>query len=146
MDRRELVRPAVAAIAALRERDDELDKLLDQSWRRLAASYALLWRCPITPSTLIGRRNDGATALASPLQSFSGWRLWLDCTSCRLPRIMLVDDLILRLGRTCMLSSVMSRLRCYRCGKAPGWVQLAEVSSARKDRLARVVQLVGTIC
>ena len=132
-------------VAASRERDDELDKLLSQSWRRLAASYDLLWRRPITLSTLVSRRNDGVTALASSLQAFSGWRLWIDCTSCRLPRIVRVEDLILRLGRTCVLSDAMSRLRCYRCGKAPGWVRMADTSSARQGRPARVVQLVGTI-
>jgi hypothetical protein len=132
-------------VVVSRERGDELDKLLDQSWRRLAVSYELLWRCPITLGTFVVRKNDGATALASPLQAFSGWRLWLDCASCRLPRIVRVDDLIRRYGHTCALSYAMDRLRCDRCRKAPDWVRLADLSSARKGRQARAVQLVGTI-
>lgn len=68
---------------------------------------------------------DAPAALARPLAEFGGWRLHIDCPSCRLLVQLSCDGLAGTLpGRT--LGDVVARLACSRCGGKPASVTLTD--------------------
>ena len=79
--------------------------------------------------------------LQSPLGSFHGWRLELECQpgTCPTGRYHRVNRLLQHYPG-CTVGQVIGRLRCVTCGRGPTAVVLAE------DRPGRRVPLTGPEC
>jgi hypothetical protein len=68
-----------------------------------------------------------ATALASAaLADYRGWLLFIQCTQCGMLQRLPVSELAAEVGGGTLLRGVLPRLRCQRCGEAPGAVKLSD--------------------
>jgi hypothetical protein len=66
------------------------------------------------------------SALASPLEMFSGWTLLIACAACDKTRSLAVEEVGSFAKKTESMASVICWLRCRTCGAAPSWVQLQD--------------------
>jgi hypothetical protein len=83
-----------------------------------------------------------ATALASPLRQFTGWRFTMNCPGCRVLRSLAVETLMPNNGGAITVGETVARLRCQRCGSAPDWVRLADGLKGQAQGPIREVMLV----
>jgi hypothetical protein len=84
-----------------------------------------------------------ATALASPLRTFTGWTLTMFCPDCRKLRSRSVETLMNLYGTGAVsLGDVVARFRCHRCGSKPDWVRLADGLKWQAQGPIREVMLV----
>jgi hypothetical protein len=79
---------------------------------------------------------DRTTALGTPLRDLAGWHLIIDCATCRMLRQVDVDRLP---GQDRIVSDMLPRLRCRKCGAEPCGVKLANAHRFTAQTVVEVV-------